>query len=74
MNGDIARTEDFPGRSFGGSGCELGSTFDQGLVCEISVGDDDHRSNSHLKCENWAVDVSHLIDIFEKLFTGAREL
>jgi len=48
--------------------------FDQGLVCEISVGDDDHRSNSHLKCENWAVDVSHLIDVFEKLFTGAREL
>lgn len=74
MDGDIARTEEFPGRSFGGSGRELGPTLDQRLVCEISVGDDDHRSDSHPQRENWAVDLSHLVDVLEKLFPGASEL
>ena len=74
MDGDVARAEDFPGRSFDGPGCELGPALDQGLVREIRVGDDDHRSDPHLKRENWAVDFFHLVDVFEKLLTGAREL
>lgn len=74
MDGDIARAEDFPGRSFDGPGCELGPALDQGLVREIRVGDDDHGSDSHLERENRAVGFFHLVYVFEKLLTGAREL